>query len=203
MMVTGHSFNGPQPVGPNDIYYLNLDVNEVFAGQPLTPIYNYGLAGNIYYDQNQNGTHDSGDFGMSNYPVSVAPVGQSTLTNPQGNYLYNLPINSYTVNINTTPDWTITSDSSSYSVSITSGIIDSLDFGLFPAQVTYDLESEIIGVEPVFLTELFGLLWILSLVLIHLSLLILLQVPILLFGIIQDYCPLNNVLFGFPVTALA
>ncbi len=144
----GHSFNGPQPVGPNDIYYLNLDVNEVFAGQPLTPIYNYGLAGNIYYDQNQNGTHDSGDFGMSNYPVSVAPVGQSTLTNPQGNYLYNLPINSYTVNINTTPDWTITSDSSSYSVSITSGIIDSLDFGLFPAQVTYDLESEIIGAFP-------------------------------------------------------
>jgi Secretion system C-terminal sorting domain len=144
----GHSFNGPQPVGPNDIYYLNKDVNEVFAGLPLIPVLNYGLEGKVYFDQNQNGSFDSGDFGLSNYPVSVAPIGLLSLTNSSGIYSYNIPPNTYTVNANITTNWILTSDSASYTVSLSSNLIDSLDFGLYPSMVTYDFNTELVGGVP-------------------------------------------------------
>ncbi|MBL7913678.1 MAG: T9SS type A sorting domain-containing protein [Bacteroidia bacterium] len=144
----GHSFNGPQPVIPNDIYYLNKDVNSYFAGLPLIPVLNYGLEGKVYFDQNQNGSFDSSDFGLSYYPVSVAPIGLLSLTNSSGMYSYNIPPNTYTVNANINTNWILTSDSASYTVSLSSNLIDSLDFGLYPSLATYEFNTELVGGVP-------------------------------------------------------
>ncbi len=144
----GTSVLGGSPIGFNDILYISKDVNNLFAGLPVIPLNNRGLSGNVYYDQNQNGEKDPGDFGLSNYDIQITPPGTIISTNSQGNFLYNTIPGNYSITNNLPPAWLLTSDSAGYSVNLVNGITDSLDFGLYPVVPTYLVEPTLIGGFP-------------------------------------------------------
>ena len=66
------------------------------------------LAGNVYYDRNNNGIFDAGDSGIAGVPVQLTgPVSLSTITAAGGSYSFSgLPPGSYTVRESQPPGWT-------------------------------------------------------------------------------------------------
>jgi VCBS repeat protein/type IX secretion system substrate protein len=91
------------------------------------------IKGKIFHDVNQNGINDSSELGLSLTQVSLQPNGIVSYTN-SGDYIFTVDSGTYNVQYSLDTLWKLTTDSTSYSVTLNSGspVIDSLDFGLYP-----------------------------------------------------------------------
>lgn len=106
----------------------------------------YIARGRIFYDANQNGERDSSEIGLGFQHTTISPGALASYSNSQGDYFFALDTNLYQVAfINTLADWSLTSDSISYSVQLSSNnpSIDSLDFGFYPDTIYSDFEVDL------------------------------------------------------------
>lgn len=90
------------------------------------------VKGIVYYDQNQNGTHDAGEWGLANWLVTV--TGPLTLTMPTsqcGIFNLPLPLGSYQFSEALQAPWTETSNPSTISVDLNTpgGTVNDVNFG--------------------------------------------------------------------------
>jgi|GEM_PF-1937984 len=90
------------------------------------------VKGIVYYDQNQNGTHDAGEWGLANWLVTVS--GPLTLTMPTsscGTFNIPLPLGSYQFSEALQIPWTETSSPSTMSVDLNTpgGAVNDVNFG--------------------------------------------------------------------------
>ncbi len=89
------------------------------------------VKGIVFYDQNQNGTHDSGEWGLANWLVTV--TGPLTLTMPtsqSGTFNLPLPLGSYQFSEALQPPWTETTPSTiSVDLNTPAGTVNDVNFG--------------------------------------------------------------------------
>ncbi len=109
----------------------------------------YQIHGDVFYDANQNGIMEISEDGLSfvqvslstNYMLSYASNGAYSFLTSPGNYSVNYSID---------PLWNLTSDSSSYSPSLTvaNPIATNLDFGFYPVSILTIIDPILTGALP-------------------------------------------------------
>ncbi len=89
------------------------------------------LSGKVYKDLNENGIYDASEPGISGYPVNLQPGNRFQYTDAQGNYSFGMNNGTYVISIGTQASHTyvLTSDSSSYIVTVSNNNTGALDFG--------------------------------------------------------------------------
>ena len=132
---------GGVPYGLNEIRYFTGDADSIFENLVLEPFSFGSIEGTVYFDANQNGVQDIPENVISNFPVTLQPNNDYAATNSAGLYTYYVHAGIYTVQTGANSNWMITSDSLTYTVSVDSVVIDSLDFGLYPANSVYHITS--------------------------------------------------------------
>jgi uncharacterized repeat protein (TIGR01451 family) len=137
----GTSINGNDPNGTNEIIYSKSDPQQLFPGITVVPNGLFGVKGKVYYDQNQNGIEDGGDYPLMLFPVSLMPNNQLSQSDNSGNYAFITDSGTKVVSIVNNGLWSITSDSATYTISLDSVVTDNLDFGLFPVSLVYDVAA--------------------------------------------------------------
>lgn len=105
--------------------------------------------GRIYFDYNENNTFDSTDFPVTTMQVTSTPLSNYSFTDNNGLYTMgfsNLQ-SAYNLFPQLLPQWSITTDSSSYLVAVDSSftLMDSLDFGIYPSIIMDSLSADITG----------------------------------------------------------
>lgn len=138
--------------GDLDILSASFRDNKVAWYENLT--YQEGIVtGKLFYDTNQDGIEDSADFGFDLMGVYSDPPRDYGFTTPNGMYTLKLnnAVESYTIFPEALSGWSITSDSTSYSVlmdSVDTFAYDSLNFGFFPDTLFTRLHSDLTGGFP-------------------------------------------------------
>lgn len=110
------------------------DINEIFCADA-------GLGGFVYFDANQNGNRDLNEFGIPNQIVRLDPDDRDLYSNDYGLYYYYAEDNNdYKLTWISDPNWTLTSDSTSYDVNFSPalGLNEAYLFALHP---NYTAES--------------------------------------------------------------
>ena len=98
----------------------------------LAPPLGACVQGETYYDINGNGIQDMGDYTLGNQKVRLLPDSTVKFTSIVGEYQFQTADYSEK-KVEILPnedDWTLSSDSASYNVSIEESCVDSLNFGL-------------------------------------------------------------------------
>ncbi len=144
----GGNLTDGDPISSNDIMYYSVDPDSLFAGVNVIPFNYHKMKGEVFFDQNQNGIKDPGDYGMSGLTLTETPGGLSAYTQANGRYIFVADTGWHTVNLNYGPNWMVTTDSTSYTVYLNSLVIDTLDFGLYPVNSVYDVETILTGGLP-------------------------------------------------------
>lgn len=144
----GSALTEIDPIGANDIWHYAEDPSVLFSGIQVVPFNYLKLRGTVYFDQNQNGSRDPGDYGMTGFTLQRAPAGIYSQTNNLGNYLFIADSGWHTVSVLYNTDWQVTSDSTSYAVYLNTLTMDSLDFGMYPVNNVYQLETTLTSSIP-------------------------------------------------------
>ena len=109
--------------------------------------YNTTLKGRVFIDLNENLMHDSTDIGTTMIPIISDPINNYLFTDSTGHYElgFDHAFGSYEVYIDSIPYWSIVTDSISYTITSdeASLTVDSLDFGIYPDSIVYEVESDI------------------------------------------------------------
>ena len=123
--------------------YYDITGFENFFNSP------YKLSGNVFYDSNQNSMQDVGELGLNFIPVSLS-LSNAFFFSLGGSYSFYTNIGVYSVGYSPNPVWDLTTDSSSYTKTLTgtNPIADSLDFGFYPNTITTIIEPELTGGFP-------------------------------------------------------
>jgi len=144
--------------GDLDIVYSNesniLKMENVFLGSNR-------LEGTIYYDANQNGIKEAGEYGLANWNLSSIPNSQTHITNSNGEYNFAFPINqTNTISAVLNPSWNLTSTNANYTetLTLTDPIIDSLDFGYFPTNSITTINPTLVAQQQ--LCDLNSSIWL-------------------------------------------
>ncbi|MGB1104838.1 MAG: DUF7619 domain-containing protein [Crocinitomicaceae bacterium] len=111
------------------------------------------VQGYVYYDLNENGVQDVDEIGKHLNPVVSDPVGFFTVTLSDGFYygpMSDLPDGTYELAPILPEDWHISSDSLFYTIIIDPDFEqrDSLNFGIHPDTLYYDVEGDLVGSWP-------------------------------------------------------
>jgi uncharacterized repeat protein (TIGR01451 family) len=110
------------------------------------------IQGRIFIDLNQNLIHDSTDIGLSQVQILSSPISDFTYSYPNGDYFMNFSDSNgvYSIFPSNLQNWSIVTDSLSYSITIdsTNLLMDSLDFGIYPDTIIYQVNPELIGAFP-------------------------------------------------------
>lgn len=110
------------------------------------------IKGQLYIDLNENGLHDSLDFGLNGLQIIVSPENELTYTYDIGKFgvVFIDTIGTYIVAPEALDHWIIVSDSLSYTINVDSGFtfIDSLDFGFYPDTLFDQVSTELVGAFP-------------------------------------------------------
>lgn len=106
----------------------------------------YGLSGKVFFDENQNQLQDTNEVGIPGIPVRFQPGDLISPTNADGWFF--VPADSgevYTMTIEQTSDWILTTDSLSYTSTFEEGSPGNADhfFGLHPAYDWIDLSVDL------------------------------------------------------------
>lgn len=137
---TFRSQYSPSPIsGAKDFYKINnrlyFIANNNFFGRELhyldfeIPV--FSINGTVFNDQNGNGIKDNNESGILNIRILSGNGNEyTTLTNSDGEYELSLPKGNYIIKPVFDQCWTISSDSTSYNITVIDQAIDSLDFGL-------------------------------------------------------------------------
>lgn len=128
------------PFGSYDVHVLcyqydwwsgtYIAVDNVLAGGFLVGGFSGTLEGDVYFDSNQNGTRDSGDWGLWGKSVNLQPQNFTAQTDLQGHYKFYLDTGVYDVAVQTGVNFTLTSTPASYNVSIPPSSTGN-DFGMY------------------------------------------------------------------------
>ena len=105
------------------------------ANEILTNCAIYSIAGKAFYDFNQNKIQEPNEGTIPNQKIWFTPPDQIALTNQNGIFQQLCDSGTvYHLNWMDDPDWTLTTDSSSYEVLFEPGLPSNLekDFGLYP-----------------------------------------------------------------------
>jgi uncharacterized repeat protein (TIGR01451 family) len=110
----------------------------------------YHIKGKMFFDANQNSVMDTNDTGLSLFQTQLNPTSLASFSNFNGDYFYATDTGSYTVNFSLNSMWNLTTDSSSYNVTLTGAnpIIDSLNFGFYPNTISTILDADLTGGFP-------------------------------------------------------
>ncbi len=115
-------------------------------------ISNYQLKGRVFYDENQNGTLDTNELGFSFIPVNIQPNSLVNYSSADGTYFFDIDdtLSTYTLGYTANPLWNLTTDSTSYTASLSNAqpLADSLNFGFYPDTIIQAINAEIIGGFP-------------------------------------------------------
>jgi uncharacterized repeat protein (TIGR01451 family) len=111
------------------------------------------IEGHVYFDMNENGMRDFDEVGASLVPMRSSPDGLFIYTLDNGFYyssVFGLDDGVYEIYPETNDYWRITSDSLVYTINVDDDYEqrDSLDFGIYPDTLIYELTSDIIGGFP-------------------------------------------------------
>lgn len=111
------------------------------------------VAGNLYYDENENGIRDISEVGLGGIQVTSDPIYEFSYTYIDGNYILNfedVADGDYTVLPEELDHWGITSDPVEYLITVDDAFegVDDFDFGFFPTDDEAELESTLIGGFP-------------------------------------------------------
>ena len=115
----------------------NLQTYTLPAAFTVTPPDGY-ISGLVYYDTNFNGVHDAGEPGLPGEYVTMSPGGSSVTTDANGNYSLAAMNGTYTVTWSSTSGHShlLSSDSSSYTVTVNGANISGYDFGAIDGLVS-------------------------------------------------------------------
>jgi len=96
---------------------------------------------NVFYDINQNKTQDSEESDYYGAPILVQPTANSYYA--QDNGIFYIDPGSYTATLDQAnfPNWELTTDSTSYFVSLAEGEADTITFGIYPTQQISDIQT--------------------------------------------------------------
>jgi len=99
------------------------------------------ISGTVFYDTNQNGVFDSGEFGMNNQNVSINPNASHSYTNSSGLFAYYFDAaGTYTLNYTAPTGWTATTPNT-LNVSVAVGESSANNnFGIYPNTVTPNIK---------------------------------------------------------------
>lgn len=93
-----------------------------------------GVRGRVFYDQNEDCSEDSLDFGVSGKVLEFQPGPYYAYTTPNGDFAVDLLPGTYTVQVDTMPYWEmvcpINPPSHTFTVVHVDSVIDSLDFAI-------------------------------------------------------------------------
>ncbi len=134
--------------GDLDAYAVGIFPGKVgwFENGALNPNH---AAGQIYYDENENGIMDDTEVGLPWMLIKTDPDGTMAVTYADGSYAVSfagLPDDVYEV-YPEFDSWGITSEYESYDVTVDADFtyIDTLDFGMFPTEGIDSIETAIVG----------------------------------------------------------
>jgi uncharacterized repeat protein (TIGR01451 family) len=110
------------------------------------------IEGTIYFDENDNGVQDIGEPGLPTVPVLSDPEGILSFTAADGHYFSStslLPDGIYEI-YPLLENWTVSSDSLVYTIDVNIDYEprDSLDFGLYPETLVYQVNADLVGGLP-------------------------------------------------------
>lgn len=89
----------------------------------------YIVSGNVYYDTDSNGIKDVGENGLAYTKIALSPDNLFAFTDTAGNYAFLVDSGIHVVSLDP-QGCTITSDSSTYTLNVTSGNYPNNDFGV-------------------------------------------------------------------------
>ena len=106
------------------------------------------IQGSVYYDLNNNGIKDLGEMGKFLTPILSDPAGIYTFSGVEGHYyspVSDLPDGIYEIAPTLEDYWSISTDSLVYTIIVDPDFEqrDSLDFGLHPDTLFYDITADI------------------------------------------------------------
>lgn len=111
--------------------YYQMNDNVLTNGFTINPAVAF-ITGNVYFDLNQNGIKDPGEYNQPNVLVHINPGNFSTLTDTAGNYSFNVDSGIYSISITTPANFTLTSTPSVYNITVPPDSSGN-DFGLYTA----------------------------------------------------------------------
>jgi uncharacterized repeat protein (TIGR01451 family) len=111
------------------------------------------IEGYVYYDMNENGVKDVAEDGKYLTGIISDPAGIFTVTGGGGHYYSSvaaLADGSYDIYPILDEHWAISSDSLTFTINVDDDYEqrDSLDFGIYPDTLFYDINKELIGSFP-------------------------------------------------------
>ncbi|HNI45785.1 MAG TPA: VCBS repeat-containing protein, partial [Chitinophagales bacterium] len=141
--------------GANSVYAADLDNDgdiDVLSASILDDkiawyenlLNNPHLSGTIFYDTNQNGTMDNGEFGLSNQNITLTPNPAYSYANNNGEFgFYSETAGTYTLSYNVPNGWTATTPTTQI-ITIGDGEFSTNNnFGIYPATFFTDVQPYI------------------------------------------------------------
>jgi uncharacterized repeat protein (TIGR01451 family) len=147
------------PLGLYDVHVVTYDI---FGGvpSPTDQVLLNGfevknpagtVEGTVYFDGNQNGIFDVGEFPLPNHWVTSSPSGSLALTDQNGEYILTSDTGTIDVGVFVPAGYTQTSSPTTYNLSIPPSYTGK-DFGLFSASQVYFQYASIFAPWPRCLT---------------------------------------------------
>jgi uncharacterized repeat protein (TIGR01451 family) len=106
----------------------------------------FKIKGNVFYDENQNGIKDTNDTIFLDIPIILSPDYMANF-NTDETYILAVDTGSYNVSCSPNDFWHLTSLYSSYNVdiSMSTPMVDTCNFGFYPATNIVDLDPNLIS----------------------------------------------------------
>lgn len=155
--LTSNVLNGTGSIGLMDLDNDgDNDIIRAFDG-PSQIVWNenlfgsaYRFKGNVYYDENQNGSLDIGEKGMTLVKTQVQPSPQAGYSNASGEYSFSVVPGIHTVSYATEKDWKLTSDSNTYTRTLDkkTPVAKNLDFGFYQKKTETRLRAGLVSGLP-------------------------------------------------------
>lgn len=87
------------------------------------------VSGKVFFDANQNGLIDAGDFGIANQRIDIQPIGATAFTNFNGDFVVGLDTNTYDFNYSPIVGTSLTT-AGTYNVTIPPSLTG-MNFGIY------------------------------------------------------------------------
>ncbi len=123
----------------------NCPTSLVFDAENCECVVYGGIQNFTFYDENQNQIQDNGEPFMS-IPLILNSNDLSIFTNNEN--LYILEPGNYTVSIDTGTEWMLTTDSTSYSITVNVNDTIPVHFGLYPSALNSDVQTTVYALWP-------------------------------------------------------
>ena len=126
-------------VWPNVVPDTNRLANGMLIKEPAGTI-----QGKVYFDTNQNGVQDVGEYLMPNQKLVIAPTNEIAFTNSLGDYSFAMDTGTYTTSFQLAPGFNQTSAPLTYTHTIPPSVTGD-DFGIYSAGYLYNHDVYIGG----------------------------------------------------------